>query len=420
MPTTSNFGWTTPADTDLVKDGAAAIRTLGNGIDTSLVDLKGGTTGQVLSKTSNTDLDFTWSDADPLKILDAKGDLISATAADAPARLASSGINNQILTIDTSTSTGLKWANNPTPTWTQRLAPLGATGTFRVNAIASDGTAFVAVGEDGYLYESSNGTTWTSRTSGFGANDIDAVAFGNGLWVAVGQNGTISTSTDRVTWTTRTSNMSTNNINYVAYINSNWVAVGAGGGTTNTGGVTYSSDGITWTRVNQSLTVGTTYNSVIWNGTNYIVGANTSTNNYIYSATLGGTWTAASYAGSTTIEALYFDGSRTIIAGGTVVRYTTGTDLSSTTLVNNFAIGSGDNHNELYLYSGRIYYLQRFIASISTTPAVAGYLNDTGTAFPSPGSYPTSTTITSDNNCIWVGSQGIIVGGSFGQLYTNF
>ena len=41
MPTTSNFGWTTPADTDYVKDGALAIRTLGNGIDTSLVDLKG-------------------------------------------------------------------------------------------------------------------------------------------------------------------------------------------------------------------------------------------------------------------------------------------------------------------------------------------------------------------------------------------
>jgi hypothetical protein len=60
MPTTTNFGWTTPADTDLVKDGAAAIRTLGSSIDTSLVDLKGGTTGQILSKASNTDLDYTW------------------------------------------------------------------------------------------------------------------------------------------------------------------------------------------------------------------------------------------------------------------------------------------------------------------------------------------------------------------------
>lgn len=109
MPTTSNFGWTTPADTDLVKDGAAAIRTLGNGIDTSFLDLKGGTTGQVLSKASNTDLDFSWIAVDPLTILDAKGDLISATAADTPARLAV-GTNGQVLTADSTTSTGLKWA----------------------------------------------------------------------------------------------------------------------------------------------------------------------------------------------------------------------------------------------------------------------------------------------------------------------
>lgn len=60
MATTTNFGWTTPDDTDLVKDGAAAIRTLGSGIDTSFVDLKGGTTGQILTKASNTDLDFSW------------------------------------------------------------------------------------------------------------------------------------------------------------------------------------------------------------------------------------------------------------------------------------------------------------------------------------------------------------------------
>ena len=64
MPSTTNFNWTTPADTDLVKDGAAAIRTLGNGIDSSLVDLKGGTTGQILSKASNTDLDYTWINND--------------------------------------------------------------------------------------------------------------------------------------------------------------------------------------------------------------------------------------------------------------------------------------------------------------------------------------------------------------------
>jgi len=35
MATTANYGWTTPDDTDLVKDGASAIRTLGSAIDTT-------------------------------------------------------------------------------------------------------------------------------------------------------------------------------------------------------------------------------------------------------------------------------------------------------------------------------------------------------------------------------------------------
>lgn len=107
--TTTNFGWDIPQSTDLVKDGATAIAALGQDIDTALVDLKGGTTGQVLAKASGTDLDFSWVAVDPLTILDAKGDLISATAADTPARLAV-GANNTVLTADSSTATGLKWA----------------------------------------------------------------------------------------------------------------------------------------------------------------------------------------------------------------------------------------------------------------------------------------------------------------------
>lgn len=114
MATTTNFGWETPDDTDLVKDGAAAMRTLGNSIDTSFVDLKGGTTGQVLAKASATDLDFSWvaqddSNAIQNAIVDAKGDLIGATAADTPARLAV-GTNGQVLTADSTAATGLAWA----------------------------------------------------------------------------------------------------------------------------------------------------------------------------------------------------------------------------------------------------------------------------------------------------------------------
>jgi hypothetical protein len=61
--TTPNFGWSVPTSSDLVKNGAVAIETLGDSIDASMAELKGGTTGQVLSKTTNTDMDFTWVSA---------------------------------------------------------------------------------------------------------------------------------------------------------------------------------------------------------------------------------------------------------------------------------------------------------------------------------------------------------------------
>jgi hypothetical protein len=113
---TPNFNWPVPTSTDLVKDGATAIEALGDSIDASLVDLKGGTTGQVLSKTSGTDMDFTWvtsDDANAIQntIVDAKGDLIAATAADTPARLAV-GTNGQVLTADSTAATGLAWATS--------------------------------------------------------------------------------------------------------------------------------------------------------------------------------------------------------------------------------------------------------------------------------------------------------------------
>ena len=144
MPTTTNYGWTTPADTDLVKDGAAAIRTLGNGIDSSLVDLKGGTTGQILSKASNTDLDYTWiandqgditevqagvgisvaSGTGPIPVITnsstdlitTAGDLLYGTAADTVARLGI-GTAGQVLKVNSS-ATAPEWgAASSTPTF---------------------------------------------------------------------------------------------------------------------------------------------------------------------------------------------------------------------------------------------------------------------------------------------------------------
>jgi hypothetical protein len=111
---TTPFSWQMPTSSDLVTDLPADFETFGQAVATSMADLLGGTSGQVLSKASNTDMDFTWvtsDDANAIQntIVDAKGDLIGATAADTPARLAV-GTNGQVLTANSAAATGLAWA----------------------------------------------------------------------------------------------------------------------------------------------------------------------------------------------------------------------------------------------------------------------------------------------------------------------
>lgn len=70
---TSNFGWVMPTSTDLVTDLPADFAVFGQAVDTSMADLKGGTTGQILSKATSTDMDFTW-------ITNDVGDITAVTA----------------------------------------------------------------------------------------------------------------------------------------------------------------------------------------------------------------------------------------------------------------------------------------------------------------------------------------------------
>ena len=177
MATSPNFSWPEPDNTDLVKNGALAIRTAVNAIDSSLVDLKGGTTGQVLAKATNTDMDFTWvaqddSNAIQNAIVDAKGDLIAATANDTPARLAV-GTNGQVLTADSTAATGLKWAS---------------TSSAKVVAIANTQTGTVATGTttmpvDNTIPQSGEGDQYMTLsytpTSATNKLQIDVTAFGS-------------------------------------------------------------------------------------------------------------------------------------------------------------------------------------------------------------------------------------------------
>lgn len=210
--TTTNFGWDIPQSTDLVKDGATAIAALGQDIDTALVDLKGGTTGQVLAKASNTDLDFTWSSVDPLTILDAKGDLISATAADTPARLAV-GTNGQVLTADSSTATGLKWAS-PSASISLSLLNSGSTTlpTSASSVTFSGLTSFnyyyvlfrnVGTGSADFWHirlNSDSGSNYNdvgwqfkNTSAGFSATNLQQNANSNGTEFYWGQTGTSNT-----------------------------------------------------------------------------------------------------------------------------------------------------------------------------------------------------------------------------------
>jgi len=151
---TTPFSWQMPTATDLVTDLPADFEVFGQAVATSMADLLGGASGYILSKASATDMDFAWIANDQGDItgvtagigisgggtsgavtvtnsmataIDAKGDLIGGTGADAFARLAI-GTNNQVLTADSAEATGMKWATPATPVGWTLLSTTSLTG----------------------------------------------------------------------------------------------------------------------------------------------------------------------------------------------------------------------------------------------------------------------------------------------------
>jgi len=312
MPTTSNFGWTTPADTDLVKDGAAAIRTLGNGIDTSFLDLKGGTTGQVLSKTSNTDLDFTWvaqddSNAIQNALLTTTGDTIYASAPSTPARLAL-GTAGQVLKVN-SGATAPEWGSVGVDSWSAIQTSAFALDSvpYAINFL---GSTFLCGGGNAALVTSTNGTTWTARTFG-GTATIKCFAYNGSIYVA-GNSSNIRSATDPTsTWTSRTTNIFGNDVKQIIWDGAKFVAVGGSGGSGNR--ISTSTDGITWTA---RLTSIYNYNDVAYDGVgNYLAVSGDGTDRVLTSSTNGTSWTETTVSSAGFATGVIWNGTDFIVVG---------------------------------------------------------------------------------------------------------
>ena len=150
MATTTNYSWTTPDDTALVKDGAAAIRSLGTAIDTTVFT----NAGAAIAKT----------------IVDAKGDLIVASGSDAVARLAV-GTNDYVLTADSGATNGIKWAALPASGSLTLLSTTSLTGSsVTISSISQSYKNLLVIVNGVYLASDDKAITVIFNATGSGHN----------------------------------------------------------------------------------------------------------------------------------------------------------------------------------------------------------------------------------------------------------
>jgi len=145
-----------PTSSSLVTNLPADFNTFGQAVDTSMSELLGGTTGQVLSKTSATNMDFTWVTPTDQTPLTTKGDLFTFSTVDA--RLAV-GTNKYVLGADSTQSTGLAWQTSPQSIMT-------TTGD-TLYASAANTPARLGIGSTGNVLTVAGGVpTWAAPAGG--------------------------------------------------------------------------------------------------------------------------------------------------------------------------------------------------------------------------------------------------------------
>ena len=128
MATTTNYGWTTPDDTDLVKDGAAAIRTLGSSVDTTTKNLNPETTlGDIAYRSSTANVKTRLGIGSTGDVLTVAGG-VPSWAAPAPGKIV------QVVNATYSTQTNSSSTSFADTGLTATITPTSATSTILVFA----------------------------------------------------------------------------------------------------------------------------------------------------------------------------------------------------------------------------------------------------------------------------------------------
>jgi len=189
--------------------------------------------------------------------------------------------NNLFVAVGTGASSTVMTSSDGI-TWTAR------TSSFSCSSVTYGGGLFVLVTTGGGVATSPDGITWTSRTTPT-SNSLNSVTYGNNLYVAVGATSSLDgviTSPDGITWTSRTT-PNNNSLNGVTYGNNLFVAVS---GSSSLSGVITSPDGITWT--SRTTPNNNTYTSVVYGNNLFVAVSASGSLDRAMTSPDGITWTA--------------------------------------------------------------------------------------------------------------------------------
>ena len=208
------------------------------------------------------------------------------------------------------------------------------------------GTIFVAAGNGGALFSSTDGMAWTAQISPTTSN-LDAASFYGSSYVVAGAGGVILLSTDAINWTAQVSNTGNDLYAVSNYGAAGFVATGV------SGTVIHSLDGITWTGALASNTPNPLYAVTYGNGIYAAVGAAGT----LITSPDGAYWSSPSSISASDLKGIAYapligtNGAGTFVAvgasgtiitstdGGTTWAALTSSPFASTTIINSVTYG---------------------------------------------------------------------------------